>query len=118
MNICAAYEGKLRGRCNIVHQTAMLYAPLFMKESSNTTKLRVVFNAWSKSSSILLNEALLRGGPILQLVFYCYDRSFKYALTADIAKMYHQILIKSNQTLLQRRQNCGDGSLQIASVYK
>lgn len=67
-----------------------------MKENSTTTKLRVVFDGSCKSSdSTSLNDHLLTG-PKLQTdirdVFFSW-RTFRYALTADIAKMYRMFYI-------------------------
>ena len=74
------------------------------KESS-TTRLRVVFDASSKTTSgVSLNEALLVG-PVLQQDLFSIllrFRTFRYAITADVAKMYRQVLIDENQTPLQR----------------
>lgn len=76
-----------------------------MKESSTTTKTRVVFDGSAKSSTgISLNDALMVG-PVLQkdlcaqLLFF---RKHQYALTADIEKMYRQILVQPEDRDLQR----------------
>lgn len=76
-----------------------------MKESSLTTKLRVVFNASQKSKSgISLNEKLLIGPRIQDEL---YDilvrwRMHKIAFIADIEKMYRQIEIVENHRDYQR----------------
>jgi len=76
-----------------------------VKETSVTTRLRVVFDASSKSSSgISLNDALMTG-PILQQNLFSIllrFRTFKYVMISDIAKMYRQILLDERQTSLQR----------------
>ena len=67
-----------------------------MKESSKTTKLRVVFNASSRSSSGFSLNDLLALGPQLQddlFSLICRFRLYPIALTADIEKMYRQILL-------------------------
>lgn len=75
-----------------------------IKESSSTTKLRVVFDASAKDLSLIsLNENLCNG-PRLQLDLLdllLQFRCFKYALTADIAKMYRQIKINPNDKKFQ-----------------
>lgn len=69
--------------------------PMFRADSSH---LRVVFNASSVTSNgTTLNEHLL-AGPKLQsdLPFIILQwRQFRFVYTADIAKMYRQILIDS-----------------------
>ncbi|XP_055688575.1 uncharacterized protein LOC129793053 [Lutzomyia longipalpis] len=67
-----------------------------MKESSTTTKLRVVCNASAKSSSgYSLNELLLIG-PTVQpelVIILLRFRLYQFAMTADITKMYPQLRI-------------------------
>jgi len=64
-----------------------------------------VFDASSQTTSgISLNDALLVG-PVLQQELFCIllrFRNFEYALTADIAKMYRQVLLNEAQIPLQR----------------
>ncbi|XP_011884007.1 PREDICTED: uncharacterized protein LOC105571143 [Vollenhovia emeryi] len=75
------------------------------KENSITTKLRVVFDASCKTASGLsLNDALLVGPTIQEDLFSILVRfrTFRYAMTADITKMYRQILIDQSQRSLQR----------------
>ena len=76
-----------------------------MREASTTTKLRVVFDASSKTSSgVSLNDKLLTG-PNLQGNLYAIIlrwRRNQYAITADIEKMYRQIKINPNQFNFQR----------------
>ncbi|XP_040152349.1 uncharacterized protein LOC120894060 [Anopheles arabiensis] len=66
-----------------------------VKESSTTTKVRVVFDASCKTSSgYSLNDKLLVG-PVVQedlLSIILRFRSRAIALTADVEKMYRQIL--------------------------
>ena len=74
------------------------------KPSSTTTKLRVVFDASSTSSSHRsLNDNLLIG-PTIQEELYnllLRFRLFKYVLTADIVKMYRQVLIDERDRRFQ-----------------
>ncbi|XP_020297156.1 uncharacterized protein LOC109861769, partial [Pseudomyrmex gracilis] len=75
------------------------------KVTSQSRKLRVVFDASCKTSSgVSLNDALMIG-PVVQqdLMFILIRfRSFRYAFTADIVKMYRQVLLDPSQTRLQR----------------
>jgi len=75
------------------------------KETSSTTKLRVVFDASCKSTSGLsLNDTLLIGPTIQDDLFSTLARfrTFQYAMTADITKMYRQVFIDESQRSLQR----------------
>lgn len=65
-----------------------------LRESSQTTKLRVVFNASSKTSNNTSLNDHMHTGPALQAdlsTILMNWRSYKFVLTADIAKMYRQI---------------------------
>ncbi|XP_058449212.1 uncharacterized protein LOC131429180 [Malaya genurostris] len=78
--------------------------PVF-KESSSTTKVRVVFDGSAKTSTnFSLNDALLTG-PVIQddlLDLMIRFRKHAVALVADIEKMYRQIRVHSEDTPLQR----------------
>ncbi|XP_076243414.1 uncharacterized protein LOC143184816 [Calliopsis andreniformis] len=67
-----------------------------IKQSSLTTKLRVVFDASAKTSTgTSLNDHLLTG-PTIQETLYALlirFRSHSYVLTADIEKMYRQVWV-------------------------
>ncbi|XP_036151199.1 uncharacterized protein LOC118648846 [Monomorium pharaonis] len=86
-------------------------------DSSSSTKLRVVFDGSCKGpTGISLNNAL-RVGPVIQqdlISILLRFRTLPFVITADIIKMYRQVLIAS-QTQLQRifwRDNSSD-PLQI-----
>ena len=69
-----------------------------IKESSNFTKLRVVFDASAKTSSgVSLNDTLMTGPTIQDDIFTLLlrYRSHFYVFTADIEKMYRQFLVQS-----------------------
>ncbi|XP_043264208.1 uncharacterized protein LOC122404337, partial [Colletes gigas] len=76
-----------------------------VRPSSSTTKLRVVFNASAKANSgQSLNDYLLIG-PKLQrdlAAIILRWRLFRYVYTADIAKMFRQILINPADADYQR----------------
>lgn len=75
------------------------------KHTSTTTKLRVVFDGSCKTTTgISLNDSLMVGPTIQDDLFLILTRyrTFKYALTADITKMYRQVLVHPDQTSLQR----------------
>ena len=67
-----------------------------VRETSITTKTRVVFDASAKTSSgISLNDCLMVGPTIQDDLFSIFTRyrSFLFALTADIEQMYRQIKV-------------------------
>lgn len=69
------------------------------KAEKATTPLRVVFNASSPSSNgISLNDILLKG-DVVENIFdlILRFRTHKYAFTADIKKMFRQILVSPSQ---------------------
>ncbi|XP_077268718.1 uncharacterized protein LOC143900848 [Temnothorax americanus] len=75
------------------------------KNSDNLAKLRVVFDASCKSSSGLSLNDVLIVGPVVQqdlASILMRFRTFAYVFTADIVKMYRQILVAPSQTHLQR----------------
>lgn len=76
-----------------------------IKETSMTTKLRVVFDVSAKSNTgISLNETL-KVGPTVQddLISHILRfRSHTYVLTGDIEKMYRQFLIRKEDRKCQR----------------
>ncbi|XP_035207008.1 uncharacterized protein LOC118181886 [Stegodyphus dumicola] len=76
-----------------------------IKESSSTSKIRVVFNATSKSSSGLsLNDILMTGPRIQQELFpvLVKFRCYPVVVTADIMKMFRQILVNEEDRNFQR----------------
>lgn len=75
-----------------------------LKESSSTTKLRVVFDASSPTSNgVSLNDIQIVG-PVVQndlLTITIRFRQHRYVMAADVEKMYRQVLIKPQQRSLQ-----------------
>jgi len=74
-------------------------------DSSTTTKLRVVFDASSKTDAgVSLNDILLKGPSIQDDLIYILIRfrTYNYVFTADITKMYRQFLVVENQRDFQR----------------
>lgn len=75
------------------------------KESSTTTKVRVVFDGSAQTTSgVSLNELLMIGPTIQEKLFIqlIKFRLYKYALTADIEKMYRQITLHKDDRRYQR----------------
>lgn len=89
----------------ICYNTAYLPHHAVMKESSTTTKLRVVFNASRKTSSgISLNDTMLIGPTIQEDMASILLRWRKYSIvfSADIQKMYRQIWVRKQDAEFQR----------------
>lgn len=84
------------------------------KESSTTTKVRVVFDASAKTSSGLSLNDVQMVGPVIQrdlLTLILNFRLHTYVLTADCEKMYRQVLISNEDRNYHRilwRFNPGD----------
>ena len=75
-----------------------------IKETSSTTRLRVVFDASAKDSNLNSLNDHLCNGPKLQmdlLDLLLQFRRFRFAFTADIGKMYRQILIDPSDRKFQ-----------------
>ncbi|UYV81320.1 hypothetical protein LAZ67_20000761 [Cordylochernes scorpioides] len=86
-----------------------------IKEKSSTTKLRVVFNTSSKTTTGYSLNDILHTGPKLQKDIFpllLRFRSHPIAISADITKMYRQILVHPEDTPYQRiiwRDESGQG---------
>jgi len=75
------------------------------KESSLTTKIRVVFDASARSSSgVSLNDILMHGPTVQADVFTILTRfrMHQYVLMANIEKMFRQVAIDERDWNLQR----------------
>ncbi|XP_053686149.1 uncharacterized protein LOC128735691 [Sabethes cyaneus] len=75
-----------------------------LKPTSTSTKLRVVFDASARSSKLCLND-VLQVGPTVQNDLFSILLQFRrhrFAFSADIAKMYRQILVDDRDSRFQR----------------
>lgn len=85
-----------------------------LRECSSTTKLRVVFNASCPTSSGLSFNDLQMVGPTVQddlLSILLRFRQHKYVLSADVEKMYRQVVVQQSDRHLQQvvwRENTCD----------
>ncbi|XP_029055145.2 uncharacterized protein LOC114882424 [Osmia bicornis bicornis] len=92
---------------NIDNSNACYYLPhhAVFKTSSTTTKVRVVFDGSAKTSSGLsLNDAQLVG-PTVQsdlVTILIRFRKHRFVLSADIEKMYQQVLVTNADRKFQR----------------
>lgn len=76
-----------------------------VKESSLTTKCRVVFNASQKTDSGLsLNDVQFTGATLQNDIFAILlrFRRYRYVISADISKMYRQIKVKEADCKYQK----------------
>lgn len=76
-----------------------------IKSTSETTKVRMVFNASAKSSNgTSLNDALMVGPTIQDDIFTLVlrFRMHNYVITADIEKMYRQLIVRSEDRKYQK----------------
>lgn len=76
-----------------------------IKQDSESTHLRVVFDGTAPSSSGYSLNDLLKVGPSIQDSLFSIlirARQYKFLLTGDIAKMYHQVLVAEEDRDLQR----------------
>ncbi|XP_072400534.1 uncharacterized protein [Diabrotica undecimpunctata] len=76
-----------------------------IKGESSTTKFRVVFNGSSPPSSGVSFNNLQMVGPIIQsdlLSILLRFRQHTYVVSAEIAKMYRQVLVNPEQRSLQQ----------------
>ena len=74
-----------------------------VKEASSTARLRVVFNGSENSSGVSLND--LMTGPKVQDDLFVRVQRFRLhriVMSADIAKMYRQIWVHTDDKGLQR----------------
>lgn len=112
------YANFLKEYANLGHMTKIIdentskqptyYLPhhAVVKESSSTSKVRVVFDASAKPGvgvGLSLNEVQCVG-PVIQDDLFSIlirFRQHEYVLSADIAKMYRQILVDDKQRSLQ-----------------
>ncbi|XP_075237049.1 uncharacterized protein LOC142333611 [Lycorma delicatula] len=75
-----------------------------IKNDSTTTKLRVVFDASCKTENKLSLNDCLMNGPVVQEDLFSIVARFRkhlYAMTADVEKMYRQILLHPDQICYQ-----------------
>jgi len=81
------------GHMEVTRQPGKYFIPhhTVLKADSDISKLRVVFDASARSSSGLSLNDVLYTGPKLQT----------YIFTADIVKMYQQIMIRPEDLLFQ-----------------
>lgn len=78
------------------HQTYYLPHHAVKKEISTTTKSRVVFDGSAKTTTGISFNDIQKVGPVIQddlFALLLRFRQYPYVLTADIEKMYRQILL-------------------------
>ncbi|XP_062556717.1 uncharacterized protein LOC134221540 [Armigeres subalbatus] len=76
-----------------------------LKPSSSTTKLRVVFDASSRSdTNVSLNDVLMKGPTIQDTLasIVLRARKYKFLFSADVIKMFRQIRVDDKDTCYLR----------------
>ncbi|XP_075227514.1 uncharacterized protein LOC142327976 [Lycorma delicatula] len=101
------HMSELNSKDLLIPDSEVFYLPhhAVFKETSLTTKLRVVFDGSAKSSNGLsLNDTLMIGPTVQQDLFSIIlrFRVHNYVITSDITKMYRQILVTQKDSNLQR----------------
>lgn len=89
------------------------------KESSESSRLRVVFDGSASSSSgFALNDILMVGPKLPESLFSILIRArqYKFLLTGDIEKMYRQVLVNEEDRHLQLILWRDDESLPIQTL--
>ncbi|XP_023310042.1 uncharacterized protein LOC111691441 [Anoplophora glabripennis] len=89
-----------------------------LRESSETTKLRVVYNASSPTTTGYSFNDLQMVGPTIQsdlITIILRFRQHTYVACADIEKMYRQVLVEERERSLQRIVWRSDTSLPIST---
>ncbi|XP_062710566.1 uncharacterized protein LOC134288752 [Aedes albopictus] len=105
-------EYRALGHCREIQEdedppgTQAYYLPhhCVLKPSSSSTKLRVVFDATAKASGLSLNDVLMTG-PNSQSELFTIVMRFRthpIVFSADVSKMYRQVLVDPSQTRYQR----------------
>lgn len=92
--------------------------PVF-KQNSESTKLRVVFDASARTSSGLSVNDLQMIGPNVQdslINILLRFRQYKYVLSGDVEKMYRQVLMDESDRNLQYILWRDDESLPLRSL--
>lgn len=89
------------------HNTVQNYLPHHgvLRETSLTTKLRVVFDASAVTTSGLSFNDIQRVGPIVQndlISILTRFRQHKYVVTSDVEKMFRMVSINRSQHNLQQ----------------
>ncbi|XP_017470097.1 PREDICTED: uncharacterized protein LOC108361846 isoform X2 [Rhagoletis zephyria] len=75
-----------------------------LKPGSTTTKLRVVFDAFCQTTTQTSFNDIQMVGPIIQselVVLLLQFRLHRFALTAEIVKMYRQVLVSEEHRMFQ-----------------
>ncbi|XP_070068079.1 uncharacterized protein [Drosophila takahashii] len=93
--------GHMSATDNVIPSKPYYFIPYqcILRPQSSSTKLRVVFDASLKTTSQLSLNDLLMVGPTIQPCVYATLLRFRlrpFAMTADITKMYRQVLVEEN----------------------
>ncbi|XP_030758530.1 uncharacterized protein LOC115884169 [Sitophilus oryzae] len=114
-NLFIEYKAFIDEYINLNHMTKIVDMPepgeyflphhCVFKESSTTTRLRIVFDGSCKTNTGLsLNDIMMVGPTIQEDIFAILlrFRIFDIVIKADIAKMYRQVLVSESDRKLQK----------------
>jgi len=86
-----------------------------IKETSKTTKVRIVFDASAKShSGVSLNDLLMTSPTIQDKLFshLIHFRIYNYVISADIERMYRQVILHEDNRRYQQILWTGNGAVR------
>lgn len=114
----AEYEslGHMSKCKNVEHSAHYIPHHGVLRDSSVTTKLRVVFNASSATTTGTSFNSIQMTGPVVQddlLSILLRFRQHKYIIAADVEKMYRQMVVHPNDRHLQQIVWRDDPSIQL-----
>ncbi|XP_018359718.1 PREDICTED: uncharacterized protein LOC108758967 [Trachymyrmex cornetzi] len=90
-----------------------------IKEASDTTKTRIVFDASAKTSNGTSLNDLLMTGPTIQpglIAHLIRFRTYNYVVTADIEKMYRQVTLHEDDRQYQKILWRRDGKVETLQL--
>ena len=110
------------GAAEVKRNSPDFYMPHYgvLKETSSTTKLRVMFNGSEKSSNgVSLNDILMTGPKVQDGLLDIVQRFrlHKIVMSADVGKMYRQIWVHPDDRSLQRSL-CRKTPDQLITTYE
>ncbi|XP_046808448.1 uncharacterized protein LOC124420248 [Lucilia cuprina] len=114
------YARKLNAEDVAVMNVPVWYLPIFVVSNPNKPhRIRMVWDAAAKSNGVSLNDFLLSGPDLLTPLIdvLLAFRIGQIALCGDIAEMFHQILVRQEDTNAQRFLWWNEDDVDSPSIY-